>query len=164
MKILKKSQEISVTFFETTSNFVVHANFKLKEVNISVSKSFRSSCSAPEGITEQKKNFEFSYRNAVTNAVLSSMRARFSSHEQLYKQISCFNQNRLSEILASPQNVELSLIANAVLEIDRVVPQDELVSFASSYKHLKKGLLENMNDNENDSGQDGVRGGVYRSC
>ena len=28
---------------------------------------------------------------------------------------------------------------------------NELISFASSYKDLKKGLLENMNDNENDS-------------
>ena len=102
-------------------------------------------------MTEQKKNFEFSYHNAVTDAVLSSMRARFLSHAKLYKQISCFNQNRLSEILASPQNFELSLIANAVPEIDRVVLQDELVSFASSYKELKKGLLENRNDNENDS-------------
>ena len=79
------------------------------------------------------------------------MQARFLSHEKLYKQISCFNRNRLSEILASPQNVELSLIANAVPEIDKVVLQDELVSFASSYKDLKKGMLENMNDNENDS-------------
>ena len=130
--MLKKSQEILVTFFETTSNFVVHANFNLKEVNISVCKSFsiiRSSRSAPEGITEQKKNFEFSYHNAVTDAVLSSMRATFLSYEKLYKQISCFNQNRLSEILASPRNVELSLIANVVPEIDRVVLQDELISF-----------------------------------
>ena len=78
------------------------------------------------------------------------MRARFLSHEKLYEQISCYSRNRLSEILASPQNVELSLIANAVPEIDRLVLQDELVSFASSYKDLKKGLLENMNDNKND--------------
>ena len=119
-----------MTFFKTTSNFVVHANFKLKEVNIFVPKSFsiiRSSRSAPEGITEQKKNFEFLYYNAVTDAVLSSMTATFLSHEKLYKQISCFNQNRLSEILASPQNVELSLIVNAVPEIDRVVQQDEQI-------------------------------------
>jgi len=32
-----------------------------------------------------------------------------------------------------------------------VALQDELISFASSYKDLKKGLLENMNDNKNDS-------------
>ena len=83
-------------------------------------------------MTEQKKNFEFSYHNAVTDAVLSSMRARFLSHAKFYEQISCFNQNRLSKILASPQNFEVSLIANAVPEIDRVVLQDELVSFASS--------------------------------
>ena len=130
--MLKKSQEILVTFFEITSNFVVYANFKLKEVKISVPKSFsiiRSSRSAPEGITEQKKNFEFSYHNAVTYAVLSSMRDRFLSHEKLYKQISCFNQNRLSEMLASPQNVKLSLIANAAPETDRVVLQDELILF-----------------------------------
>ena len=129
---VEKSQEILVTFFETTSNFVVHANFKLKEVKYSVPKSFsiiRSSRSAPEGITEQKKNFEFSYHNAVTDAVLSSMRARFLSHEKFYKQISCFNQNRLSEILASSQNAELSLIANAAPEADRVVLQDEVISF-----------------------------------
>ena len=81
------------------------------------------------------------------------MRARFLSHEKLYEQISCFNQNRLSEILSSPQNVKLSLIANAVPEIDRVILQDELISFASSYKDLKKGLLENMNDNKNHSGR-----------
>ena len=37
--MLKKSQESLVTFFETTSNFVVHANFKLKEVKISFPKS-----------------------------------------------------------------------------------------------------------------------------
>jgi len=33
----------------------------------------------------------------------------------------------------------------------RVALQDELISFASSYKDLKKGLLENMNDNDSDS-------------
>ena len=40
--------------FTTACNFV-HANLKLEKVNISVSRSFstiRSSCSAPEGITE----------------------------------------------------------------------------------------------------------------
>ena len=82
--MLKISQEILVTFFQTTSNFVVHTNLKLKEVKIFVPKSFsimRSSRSVPEGITEQKKNFEFLYHNAVTDAVLSSMRARFLSHE-----------------------------------------------------------------------------------
>ena len=47
--------------------------------------------------------------------------------------------------------MELRLFTNAVPEIDRVALQDELISFASNYKNLKKGLLENMNDNENDS-------------
>jgi len=79
------------------------------------------------------------------------MQASFSSHEKLYKQISCFDPNRCFEILASPQNAELSLIANAVPEIDRVALQDELISFASSYKDPEEGLRENMNDNENDS-------------
>ena len=54
-------------------------------------------------------------------------------------------------MLASPQNVELSLIANALPEIDRMARQDELISFASSYKDMKKRLLENMNDSANDS-------------
>ena len=47
--------------------------------------------------------------------------------------------------------MELSLIATVIPEIDSVALQDELISFASSYKDLKNGLLENMNDNENDS-------------
>ena len=47
--------------------------------------------------------------------------------------------------------MEKRLFANAVPEIDRVALQDKLISFASNYKDLKKGLLENMNDNENDS-------------
>jgi len=84
---------------------------KLEEVNISGPKSFstiKSSRSAPEGITDQKRNFEVSYHNAVTDVVSSCTRARFSSHEKVY---SCFDPNRFSEILASPQNVELSLIA-----------------------------------------------------
>ena len=96
-------------------------------MNISVSKSFsiiRSSRSAPEGITEQKTNFEILFHNAVTDGVLTSMRAIFSSHEKLYKQISCFKSNRFSKIIASSQNVELSLITNAVPEIDRVALQD----------------------------------------
>ena len=54
-------------------------------------------------------------------------------------------------MLASPQNVELSFIANAISKIDRVALQDELVLFTSSYKDLKKELLENMNDSANDS-------------
>ena len=123
-------------------------------MNIFVPKSFstiRSTRSAPEGITDQKINFEVSYHNAVTDALLSCMPARFSSYEKLYKQIFCFDPNRFYEILASPQNAELSLIVNAVPDIDRMALQDELISFASSYKDLKKGLLENMNDNENDS-------------
>ena len=157
-KVTGNIEKISRDFsgiFETASNFVIHANHKLEEVNISVLKSFsistiRSSRSAPESITDEKRNFEVSYHNAVIDAVLSSMRARFSSHEKLYKQISCFDPNRFSEILTSPPNVELSLIANTVSEIDRVALEDKLISFASNYKDLKKGLLENMNDNEND--------------
>ena len=47
--------------------------------------------------------------------------------------------------------MELRLFTNAVPEIDRVALLNELISFASSYKDLKKGLLENMNNNENDS-------------
>ena len=156
-KAIENIEKISRDFsgiFEAASNFVVHANSKLEEMNISVPKCFstiRSSRSAPEGITNQKRNFEVSYHNAATDAVLSSMQARFSSHEKLYKQISCFAPNRFSEFLASPQNLELSLIANAVPEIDSVAIQKELISFASSYKDLKKGLLESMNDNEHDS-------------
>ena len=54
-------------------------------------------------------------------------------------------------MLASPRNVELILIANAVQEIDKVALQNKLISLASSYKDLKKGLLENINGNANDS-------------
>ena len=46
--------------------------------------------------------------------------------------------------------MELRLFTNAAPEIDRVALLNELISFASSYKDLKKELLENMNDNEND--------------
>ena len=72
--------------FETTSNFVVRANRKLEEVNISVPKSFsistiNSSRLATAGITDENRNFEVSYHNAITDAVLSSMQARFSSHK-----------------------------------------------------------------------------------
>jgi len=122
-KAIENVEKISRDFsgiLETAFNFVVHANVKLKEVNISVPKSFStigSRRSAPEGITDQKRNAEVSYHNAVTDAVLSSMQARFSSHEKPYKQISCFDLNRFSEILESPQNVELSFIANAVPEM-----------------------------------------------
>ena len=48
---------------------------------------------------------------------------------------------------ASPRNVKLSLIANAVQEIDSLELQDELILIASSCKDL----LENMNDYANDS-------------
>ena len=46
--------------------------------------------------------------------------------------------------------MELSLIVNSVSEIDKVALQDDLISLGSSYKDLKKGLLNNLNDNEND--------------
>ena len=58
-KIIRNSSDI----FKTTSNFALHANLKLKEVNISVPKSFsiiRFSRLAPEDITDQKTNFEVS--------------------------------------------------------------------------------------------------------
>ena len=116
---VKKISKDFSGIFETALNFVVHANLKLEEVSISVPKSFstiRSSRSGPEGITDQKINVEVSYHNAVIDPVLS-MQARFSSHENPYKQISCFDPNRFSEILASPLNMELSLITNAVTEI-----------------------------------------------
>ena len=56
----KISRELS-GIFETAPSFVVHANLTLKEMTIFVPKSFsiiRSSRSAPEGITDQKTNFE----------------------------------------------------------------------------------------------------------
>ena len=64
-KATENVEKISRDFsgiFETASNFVVHANCKLEEVNISVPKSFsiltiRSSHSAPGGITDEKRNF-----------------------------------------------------------------------------------------------------------
>ena len=75
--MLKKIARDFSGLFKTASNFA-HANLKLEKVNISVSRSFltiRSSCSAPQGITGKKKNFEISYHNAITDTVLSSMRA-----------------------------------------------------------------------------------------
>ena len=92
-KATENVEKISRDFsgiFERASNFVVHANCKLEEVNISVPESFSiltigSSRSAPESITDKKRNFEVSYHNAVTDAVLSSIQARFSSHEKLSK-------------------------------------------------------------------------------
>ena len=70
-KATENVQKISRDFsgiFETASNFVVHENWKLEEVNISVPKSFsvstiRSSHSAPGGITDENRNFEVSYYN-----------------------------------------------------------------------------------------------------
>ena len=94
--------------------------------------------------------------------MFSGRRARFWSHEKLYKQISCFNPNGFSKILASPQNVELGLIATIVPEIDKVALQNELISFASTYKDLKKGLQENMNKNENDSDRLGQRRNIQK--
>ena len=85
--MLKKIARDFSGLFKTASNFV-HANLKSEKVNISVSRSFstiRSGCSVPEGITDYKRNFEVLYHNAVTDAVLSSMRAKFSNHEKLYK-------------------------------------------------------------------------------
>ena len=137
-KIKKAAENVEKMFrdfsgiFDTTSNFVDPANYKLEEVNITVPKNFsistiRFSRSAPGGIRDEKRNFEVSNHNAVNNAVLSSMRVGFSSHEKLCQQISCFGSKRFSEILAFPQNMELSLIANGVSEIDRMALQDELI-------------------------------------
>jgi len=118
----KISRDFSGTL-ETAFNFVFHANLKVEEVNISVPKSFsiiRSSRSAPEStVSQTRREIEVSYHNPVTDVVSSCMRARFSSHEKLYKQISCFDPDRFFEIFAFPQNVELSLMVNAVPEIDR---------------------------------------------
>ena len=81
-------------------NFPSDSYSKSDEVNISVSESFlilpiRSSHSASGGILDEKKN-EVSCHDIVTDAVVSSMQSRFSSHEKLYKQISCFDRNRFS--------------------------------------------------------------------
>ena len=70
-KATENVEKISRDFsgvIEIAFNFVVHANLKLEEVNISVPKSFsiiRSSRSAPESITD-KINFEVSFHNPVT--------------------------------------------------------------------------------------------------
>lgn len=85
------------------------------------------------------------------DAVLTSIRNRFSSHEELYKQISCFEPNRFNEILASSQNVDLRIITSAIPEIDTLALREELLSFASIYKHLKQGLLENSDNSEDES-------------
>ena len=162
----KISRDVS-GIFKTAFNFVLQANLKLEEVNISVPKSFstiRSSRSATEGIPGQKRNFEDSYHNAVIDAVLSCVRTRFSSHEKLHKQISCFHPNSFSEILASRQNVELSLIANCSTRNWQSGSTGWTYFIWVELRRPEEGTAREYEWRWKWFRQLGVRGGAYRSC
>lgn len=91
---------------------------------------------------DPEKDYEIKSYNVILDAICSSMTKRFSSHESLCKQLACFDPNRFNELTRNPELIDLSLIREAVPEIDCTSLQQELVSFASVYSDLKKGLFE----------------------
>ena len=84
------------------------------------------------------------------DAVITSLEKRFASHEELYKQILCFDPRRFKEVKAHPERKDLGLIGKAIPDIDIINLRLELISFASSYNRLKLGLLEEESDSENE--------------
>lgn len=121
-------------------------NEKLVAENISVSTTFlkiRSTRRAgPKNISDPLETFEISCHSIIVDAVSESMKRRYASHGDIYMQISCFDPSRFYEVQTTPEMIDLKIISEAIPKIDTVALQEELVSFASSYKHLQKGLLE----------------------
>ncbi|CAH2293902.1 zinc finger MYM-type 1-like [Pelobates cultripes] len=139
----------------SATTFIDHLNEKLAAEDIAISKSFtehRSTrCVVP---ANQQHSFEVSCYNVICDKVLESMRTRFATHGKLYMQISCFDPNRFEEILASPEKIKFDAISTAVPEIDGPVLREELISFASSYRNLSRGLFDSDDETLSSAGEE----------
>ena len=154
MKIQSFSREFG-SIYKASVKFVGHVNEKLAEENIGFSISItlpetRSAKAPIEGISDSVKRFEISCHNVILDAALESMKRRYNTHGDLYKQISCFDPNRFQEVKTASGKIDLSKIEEAIPGIDSMELQEELVSFASNYMDLKKGLLDKEIDNDTD--------------
>ena len=65
----------------------------------------------------------------------------FSQYKKLYKEIACFDPNRFEEVKTQPEMINLTMIAEALPEVDTISLKEELLSFASNYHQLKQGLF-----------------------
>ncbi|CAH2276954.1 zinc finger MYM-type 1-like [Pelobates cultripes] len=139
----------------SATTFIDHLNEKLAAEDIAISKSFTelqsTRCVVP---ANQQHSFEVSCYNVICDKVLESMRTRFATHGKLYMQISCFDPNRFEEILASPEKIKFDAISTAVPEIDGPVLREELISFASSYRNLSRGLFDSDDETLSSAGEE----------
>lgn len=59
-------------------------------------------------------------------------------------------QKGFQEILVSSAKIQLNFRSEAIPEIDSVALREELISFTSSYKNIRKGLLNDSDDEESE--------------
>ena len=157
---IKKIKEISRDFksiYLAATAFIGSLNKKLAAEDIQISTTFteiRSTRAPLDGISDPLKTYEITCHNINLDAALESMKTRYQSHGELYKQISCFDPKRFQEVLKTPERLDVSKIVEAIPNIqpDKVIP--ELKAFASTYKRLQKGLFEPESDYETDSETD----------
>ncbi|XP_068122030.1 zinc finger MYM-type protein 1-like [Hyperolius riggenbachi] len=149
VKRLNKIRRDFPGVLQSATHFIDLINEKLANENICLKRRFSDirSTRKAEG-TDNMKHFEISCYNVIVDTVTESVKSRFSTHGELYKQISCFDPNRFDEILASSDKIQLNVISEAVPIIDPVALREELISFASSYKNIRKGLLDHDGDDE----------------
>ena len=91
-----------------------NVNKKIAAEGIQVNSTFseKRSIRAPiESVSDPIKTFEITCHNVILDASLESMKKRYESHEELYKQISCFDPNRFQEVIATPERIDLSIIS-----------------------------------------------------
>ena len=144
----KRIEEISNDFpiiHKTAIKFIENVNEKLSAEQIFIS----TSC--PEKRTHNPlQKFQNQYHKEIFDAVIGSLKKRFASHGELYKQISSFDPRRFKEVKANPENIDLGLIARAIPDINIIELREELVAFASSYNYLKMGLFDKEIESENE--------------
>ena len=147
LKIISRDFEC---VYERAAEFTKIVNTKLSSDDILVSSelsSVRSTRRIP-GDGDQKKQFEVVCHNVIFDKVVESINKRFMSHKDLYEEIACFDPQRFHEVNSSPQMINLTKLSKSLPEMDCVALKEELVSFASNFKHLKQGLLEDNSDEE----------------
>jgi hypothetical protein len=174
---LKKFQRNMQSVKKRTDNFIEQLNSKFEGCNVDVfieikfpevrsryKKKMYDGKSSDTPILNAEKKFEVQVYNVILDNTISSMEKKFSSNKMLYTDLSCLSPNNFGDI----SNEQLP--SNALVELCKVLKyfdnfitieklRNELLSFASNWKYLKKSVpdeyivnkdIQDTDDDDND--------------
>ena len=127
-------------------------------------------------IRSSEERWEVDVHNVIMDSVVSSIKDRFESHKQLYKDFSCLDPRRFQEFSQGsgvPDKAFDALCEKLGSHVDPALLRLQLTDFVASFQSMSKSLAEEYegvsevvgeNENENESDFESSTKKTCRCC